>query len=247
MVRPDKTDKAPAADEPENEPGYTVGYGRPPAEHRFKPGQSGNPSGGRRRKKRYLVSQEEKLKELILQEAYRMIQVREGGRTIRLMAIQAALRTAYFNAAKGDRKTFQVLATLIGPIEKENQKAKFEFLEIAHDYKIRGTEEIARCRESGRAPPDVLPHPDDILINYRTGDVEIRGPYDKREREVLANARRQYATLKKDLEETEKMLCATRSRRRREALEEVIEHLNCLLQRLRRFINDNDSVRNRVD
>ena len=34
------------------DPSYSVGYGKPPTEHRWKPGQSGNPAGRPRSKKR---------------------------------------------------------------------------------------------------------------------------------------------------------------------------------------------------
>lgn len=49
-----------------------VGYGRPPREHRFKPGQSGNPKGRPKGRK----SENQMLEELMS----RLVTIREGGR-----------------------------------------------------------------------------------------------------------------------------------------------------------------------
>jgi hypothetical protein len=39
------TEELPPEPAPEAEPGQQVGYGKPPREHRFQPGKSGNPRG----------------------------------------------------------------------------------------------------------------------------------------------------------------------------------------------------------
>lgn len=60
---------------------YEVGYGKPPVATRFRKGVSGNPRGrpkGARNRRPAL--NEERLKDIILDEAYRMISVRDGGR-----------------------------------------------------------------------------------------------------------------------------------------------------------------------
>jgi hypothetical protein len=87
----------------ENKPKtYLVGYGRPPKEYSFKPGQSGNPSG--KGKKRERTTEWGTLGELIIQEAYRRVRVREGDKTVVLPAIQAALRVNLTSAVQGDKR-----------------------------------------------------------------------------------------------------------------------------------------------
>ena len=65
---------------------YEVGYGKPPVHTQFKPGQSGNPKGrpkGAKNKRPKL--NEERLKGIILDEAYRDITVRDGDRPLDLV------------------------------------------------------------------------------------------------------------------------------------------------------------------
>ena len=66
---------------------YTVGYAKPPPDTRFQPGQSENPKGrpkGKKKPPQFL--QHERLKEIILAEAYRPIKVNDGDKHFNIMA-----------------------------------------------------------------------------------------------------------------------------------------------------------------
>ena len=83
---------------------YAVGYAKPPVESRFREGQSGNPRGrprGSGKKVALPAPSEERMKTLILEEAYRGIPVRDGTRQVTLPMVQAVLRALAVNAVKG--------------------------------------------------------------------------------------------------------------------------------------------------
>lgn len=86
-------------------PAYKVGYGKPPLENRFQPGQSGNPKGRPKGHKNLATD----LKE-VLQER---VPVQENGK-IRKMTKQRALVVATFNRAlKGDPKAVSSIITMM--------------------------------------------------------------------------------------------------------------------------------------
>jgi hypothetical protein len=83
---------------------YEVGYGRPPVNTRFKPGQSGNPNG--RPKGRKNMGD-------LLQEAFdKRIPIRQG-ETVRKVSTAEAIILAFVSKAlKGDAKAFAKLFDL---------------------------------------------------------------------------------------------------------------------------------------
>ena len=67
---------------------YDVGYGKPPKQRQFKRGETGNPRGRPKRPNHAMPEwHEERLKAIIRQEAYRLIDVNENGKKIRLPLI----------------------------------------------------------------------------------------------------------------------------------------------------------------
>jgi hypothetical protein len=69
-------------------------------------------------------------------------------------------------------------------VSREDRRAreKLQMLEGALDYKLKWKAEIARCTRLGIEVPRPLPEPEDIMINFRTGEVKTDGPLDERER-----------------------------------------------------------------
>ena len=159
---------------------YEVGYGKPPKHTRFKPGQSGNPlgrpNGTKSAASRLPEMNEERMKAVVLEEAYRPIGVRDGDRLIQIPVIQAVIRSVALNAAKGHQKSQRMFADLLQWVERENKALHDEWLKTAIEYKTRWERELDHRDQHGITGPEPLPHPNDIVIDMQTGLVEVRGP-----------------------------------------------------------------------
>ena len=160
-------------------------YRNPPVEHRFRKGVSGNPRG-RPRNTRALVSTkiggqpgigfEDRIKSLAIEEAYRPITIREGDRVERVPVIQAILRKVAVAAANGNTRAQQNYLTLLIGAEADRRVATMEMLKTAVEYKEHWGQVLAERARSGASGPEPVPHPDDIIIDSKTGEIRFDGP-----------------------------------------------------------------------
>lgn len=163
---------------------YDVGYGKPPVATRFKPGQSGNPRGRRKGAARKAVPalNDERLKTIILEEAYRTISINDQNGQLDIPMAQAVVRSLAVNAAKGNQRAQRLFTQLLSAVEKDNKRLHDEWLNTAIDYKIEWERELERRARLGIQGPAPVPHPDDIIIDVQTGSVRVTGPMTKEEK-----------------------------------------------------------------
>jgi hypothetical protein len=109
---------------------YAVGYGKPPAEHRFKKGNRANP-GGKRRK--ILPAEDvvpqlavDSVHEMLMAEARRMVRVKAGGRMVEIPALQSAFREVALKAARGNRLAMATMVQLVMRSEAAERTAAAE-------------------------------------------------------------------------------------------------------------------------
>lgn len=192
-----------ARDDSADEKGYVVGYGKPPAEHRFQKGRSGNPLGrpkGARAKPKIDTGYGLKAAEQFLRaEAYRPIAVREGEAIVELPAIQAVFRAMGVSAMKGNRFAQRTLAELVTNMEAEDHRSRMELFGTAVEYKHSWSQEIERHEKAGLDPPRPIPHPDDIILDPRNGAVRFEGPQTKEQRDRLDEALERRAQAQEDV------------------------------------------------
>ena len=101
-------------------PHPTVGYGHPPEAHRFPPGQSGNPRGRPKGTTSKTPAQPpDRLTQIVLEEASRLITVREGDRTVTLSMQQAIIRRLAVDAVKGDPRAQRLFTEMLALSEDE--------------------------------------------------------------------------------------------------------------------------------
>ena len=183
-------------------------YRVPPAEFRFKKGTSGNLKG-RPPKERALVGTkfagqpgmgfESRIKTIAIEEAYRLITVREGDRIEKIPVIQAILRKVAVNAANGNTRAQRTYLDLVIGAEADRSAAAAELLRAAVEGKEYWASVFAECDRRGIERPNPVPHPDDVVIDYQAGTVQIKGPVmteQKEAREWLISNKKK---LEKDL------------------------------------------------
>jgi Family of unknown function (DUF5681) len=166
-----------------NPPSGEVGYGRPPVAFQFKKGVSGNWRGrpkGARNKRPALHG--EGLAGIILAEANRTIKVNEGGKQTRLTMLEAVVRALAVNGARGQLRSAQAFMTLLAQTEQARKARYDKNVEEIVSYRIDWENELERRRQTGENGPEPLPHPDDVLVDARTGDIVIKGPKTKEEK-----------------------------------------------------------------
>jgi hypothetical protein len=189
----------------------TRSYRNPPIEHRFRKGASGNPKG-RPRKKRAFVSTkvdgqpgigfEDRIKSLAIEEAYRLITIREGDRVERIPVIQAILRKVAVAAANGNTRAQQNYLNLLIGAETDRRVASTQLLKTAIDYKEHWHHVLAERARKGTTGPEPVPHPDEVIIDYETGEIRIDGPVMQEQREAQNQLRASWPDIEQSLKET---------------------------------------------
>jgi hypothetical protein len=169
------------SDPPELPPStdYEVGYGKPPKASRFKKGQSGNPSGRPKGAKNKAPKNLKKMRDLVITEAYREVRVQDKDGPISMPVMQAALRALALKAAQGHVSAHRHLADILARAEKDALDERLETFDKAVAYKKQKLAEIRDYEARGETAPQMLPHPDDIEIDYETGEVVFHGPVNE--------------------------------------------------------------------
>jgi hypothetical protein len=116
---------------------------------------------------------------MVLDEATRLITVREGDKVFEIPAMQAVLRTMFRAAGQGDARAARQLMDAVARAESGRTITAQEALTQAIRYKEKYLPIFEKHEKESLDPPDIYPHPDDLIINEETGEVTIDGPTSK--------------------------------------------------------------------
>ena len=102
----------------EKDPDYEIGYGRPPKEHRFKPGRSGNPNGRPKERRNRMTE----IGELFDTK----IEATRNGKRVKVSPFSAVLQVLLKKALSGDVRAVQVLLELKAAYTQEMERRQDE-------------------------------------------------------------------------------------------------------------------------
>lgn len=209
-------------------------------EWQFRKGQSGNPRGrprGARNKKPALDG--ERLLDIVQEEARRTIQLRDGGQLVDMSMAQAVVRTLAVNAAKGNNRAQKLFTEMLSQTERFRRERLEEFLQIAIQYKSGWEQELEYRERHGIVDTEPLPHPDDVLIDMRTGEVRYTGPMTKEDKERWERLMEAKQTLREDIAEMEAYVSETRmGKTTRDTFEGYLEQNRASMEKIRTVLPD---------
>jgi hypothetical protein len=162
----------------EEKPTSEVGYRKPPKANQFKPGHSGNVKGRPRKKRKVDLPPglAPLTAEVILAEARRLVPVRDGAKVQDLDTLQALVRALNITGLKGNRRA-QVDAIKLARLAEESiEKEWTTLVESVVQYKLMWKEEFAYCDAHGLPRPDIVPHPDDVVLDHVNRTIIFNGP-----------------------------------------------------------------------
>lgn len=164
---------------------YDVGYGKPPEATQFEKGKSGNPNGRPKgsKNKNPLVKLDQ-FNQLFSQSMQAAVspngETEEPPKTVYLTLLEKLKERAF----GGDLKALQFLVKTSHQIDYTERLKNEKIVEKMHEYKVIMTGLVKEREYKGYSIDHILPHPDHVHIDLKTAEVFLRGPSNKKEKQL---------------------------------------------------------------
>lgn len=156
---------------------YQVGPGNPPREYQWKKGQSGNPRGRPRRKQiGKLLETVNPVAAMVINQDKKTLTRKIGGEVFEQTRGEAALEAIFALGMKGSIRSLELYWKIRGEAYESDLEIRRELFRAASIHNEHWGPKFKLAEFLGEPAPRELPHPDDIILNYETGTVDIVGP-----------------------------------------------------------------------
>jgi hypothetical protein len=156
---------------------YKVGYAKPPRQHQFPQGVSGNPAGRPRGARNKVLKRSlNPFLDVFLRETDRVIPLREAGQTIQLSVFEASVRKLGVKALNGDHRALTFIIEGRRLAEQARIEDMATQIQVVERYKAEWKPQFELAKQRGLPEPKQLPHPDHVQIDPETGVLVITGP-----------------------------------------------------------------------
>jgi len=164
---------------------YDVGYGKPPEDFKFEKGKSGNPKGRPKgSKNKNPLIKPDQFNHFFSQSMQSPVsdndETEEPTKTVYIALLDKLKELAF----GGDLKAIQFLIKTSHTIDYAERLRSEKIVEKMHEYKVITTMEIKRRQYQGYSIDHILPHPDHVHIDLKNCEVFIRGPSNKKEKNL---------------------------------------------------------------
>ncbi|MCW1401924.1 DUF5681 domain-containing protein [Novosphingobium sp. MW5] len=168
---------------PKGQDDDAVGYGKPPRSGQIKKGEIRNLKGRPRKAKAkpLVVPQYLPTQKAIRKSGQRVHQVKVNGEVTEMSGYDAAMNVLFQMALKGGPMAMRLYLSLQREEDARQavrQEGSFEFWK---DYHPKAKAEVKAAQAAGDPEPDLVPHPDDIVLDYEDRRVRFNGPIDEEE------------------------------------------------------------------
>jgi hypothetical protein len=127
---------------------------------------------------------ETRFNEMLRDEFYRPITLREGSKRETVPTGLALIRGVMVEGARGNRLARQLALKLVAGIEDKRIAARKSAFQRFFSIQKLGYEKLVDPPAYGLEEADIVPHPDDIVLDHQRGEVAFKGPITVQQRDA---------------------------------------------------------------